>query len=103
MSIGFALMEETEMKNGVITNRNLDHYLMPLAADMEHIRPMPMELVPASNPMGVHGVGEASASIAAPAIANAVSNALGIRMTELPMTLERVRAGIDQMRKDLNR
>ena len=103
MSIGFALTEETETKNGVITNRNLDHYLMPLAVDMEHIRPMPMELVPAPNPTGVHGVGEASASIAAPAIANAVSNALGVRMTELPMTLERVRACINQMRKDSER
>lgn len=103
MSVGFALTEETGTKNGVILNRNFDRYLMPLAADMEHIRPMPMELVPAPNPTGVHGVGEASASIAAPAIANAVSNALGVRMTKLPMTLECVRVGINQMRKERER
>lgn len=96
MSAGFALTEEITMDRGVIRSQNLDKYIMQMANDLTHIRPAAVELVPAANPMGVHGVGELSASIAAPALANAVSNALGVRMTQLPMTLEQVRSAIDR-------
>lgn len=98
MSVGFALTEECAMSKGVISARNFDKYIMPMANDIVNIRPMPEELVPAANPMGIHGVGELSASIAAPAIANAVANAVGTRVYELPLTLERVRAAIDESR-----
>lgn len=100
MSAGFALTEETPIDRGRIQSRNLDKYIMQMADDLTKIRPLAVELVPAPNPMGVHGVGEMSASIAAPAIANAVSNALGVRMAELPMSLERVRAAIDARREE---
>ena len=100
MSVGFALTEETAMSKGVISSRNFDKYIMPMANDIVNIRPMPEELVPAANPMGIHGVGELSASIAAPAIANAVANAVGKRIYELPLTLERVRAAIDESREE---
>ena len=99
MSVGYALKEESAIQDGVIASRNFDKYIMPMARDMVHIRPIPAELVPAANPMGVHGVGELSASIAAPAIANAVSNALGVRITALPMSLERVREAIDSRKE----
>lgn len=96
MSAGFALTEETAMDQGIIRSKNLDKYIMQMANDLTHIRPAAAEFVPAANPMGVHGVGELSASIAAPALANAVSNALGVQMTQLPMTLEQVRSAIDK-------
>lgn len=94
MSVGFALMEEVLSNDGVIETRNFDKYIMPTAVDLVGIRAIPTEFVPASNPMGVHGVGEMSASVAAPAIANAVRNALGVFITDLPLSLERIKTAV---------
>ena len=68
--------------------------------DTKGVRALPLAEVPAENPLGVHGVGEASTALVAPAVANAIDRALGVRLRELPFTLETVRAAVEQKRKE---
>ena len=96
MALGYTLMEEVEMKDGQVKSRNFDSYLLPTAMDAQQIQALPLAVKEAENPLGVHGVGEASTALVAPAVANAVARATGIRMRSLPLNLEKVRAALDR-------
>ncbi len=88
--LGYALTEELISENGTNLNANLWEYLLPTAP---HIPEMTVELVEIPStygPFGAKGVGETGCVAVAPAIANALEDALGIRCTELPLTPERV-------------
>jgi CO/xanthine dehydrogenase Mo-binding subunit len=76
---------------------NLDHkpmnwteYNLPGPHEMPHIEAQILEYPSSSGPYGVKGVGEMTANAPIPAIANAVKNAIGVRIYELPITPERV-------------
>lgn len=92
MGIGYALSEHVELKQGRITNDNFDTYLLPTAMDVGNIQPVILQEYSAIGPLGAKGLGEPVTSIIAPAISNAVSNALGVRVVDLPLDLERVLA-----------
>lgn len=96
MALGYTLMEEVEMKDGQVKSRNFDTYLLPTAMDAQQIQALPLAVKEAENPLGVHGVGEASTALVAPAVANAVARATGIRLRSLPLNLEKVRAALDR-------
>ena len=64
--------------------------------DFQRVRAVPLEEEAAENPLGVHGVGEASTALVAPAVANAIARASGLRLRTLPFTLERVRAALEK-------
>lgn len=100
MALGYTLTEQAEPENGVLKTRNFNTYLLPTAMDTKGVRALPLAEVPAENPLGVHGVGEASTALVAPAVANAIDRALGVRLRELPFTLETVRAAVEQKRKE---
>lgn len=91
MGIGYALMEELLVDDrGRILNPGFRAYRIPTAADMP---PMEVFLVEAEDPygpFGAKGVGEITTNCMAPAIANAIAHATGVRLTQLPMTPERV-------------
>lgn len=91
MGIGYALTEELLMdERGKILNPNFRTYRIPTAAD---VPPMEVFLVEAADPygpFGAKGVGEITTNCIAPAIANAIAHATGVRLTQLPMTPERV-------------
>ena len=99
MGLGYALLEEYPEDHGVPVLGNFDEYLLPTASDVP-----PVEVAFIENPdeIGPHGaktLGEPACEIAAPAIANAVANATGRRIRELPLTLERVLLGRSLSRK----
>ena len=94
MAMGYTLTEALESRNGVLKNRNFDTYLLPTALDFHRIQAVPLEEIAAENPLGVHGVGEASTALVAPAVANAIARAAGIRLRTLPFSLERVRSAM---------
>ena len=98
MALGHCLSEELECSNGRVKTDNFNSYLMPTCMDIHELTGYPESLVPAANPMGVHGVGEGSTVLAGVVIANAVEDALGVRIYDLPMNLERVRAAIEESR-----
>ncbi|HNV69777.1 MAG TPA: molybdopterin-dependent oxidoreductase, partial [Candidatus Ozemobacteraceae bacterium] len=87
-----ALYEEIVIdEHGKLLNPNFTDYKIPTARDI------PMEVVPiivetpqADGPFGARGIGEHTMIASAPIIGNAIYNALGIRMTAMPMTAERV-------------
>lgn len=93
--IGMALMEETipDRRNGRIANADLAEYLVPVNADVPPIDILFVdETDPHVNPLGVKGVGEIGITGVVGSIANAVYNATGVRVRDLPITLDKVMA-----------
>jgi CO/xanthine dehydrogenase Mo-binding subunit len=92
MGIGYGLMEDVKLRDGRIQNVNLDSYLLPTAMDIGSIEPVILQEHSAIGPLGAKGLGEPVTSIVAPAITNAISDALGTQIMELPADLEHVLA-----------
>lgn len=93
MGIGQALMEETllDPRWGQWVNRDLAEYHVPVNADVPAIEVFAVDEVdPHINPMGSKGIGEVGIVGVAAAIANAVYNATGIRVRDLPITLDKL-------------
>ncbi|MBT3942774.1 MAG: xanthine dehydrogenase family protein molybdopterin-binding subunit [Chloroflexi bacterium] len=89
--IGWALNEEYVYDDtGVLQNASLLDYRMPTALDLPRIDCVVMEIPADDGPYGVRGVGEPPIVPPAGAIANAINSATGVRMTQLPMSPERV-------------
>ncbi len=86
MGLGFALMEEYDPE----TTLSLKDYHIPTIADIPQIVPLIIESPEPSGPFGAKGVGEPALIPTAPAILNALANALGARIHHLPANLERV-------------
>ena len=92
--LGYALMEEIALENGVSKNPHLADYKIPTSLDAPEIITMLLESGDGLGPFGAKGLGEPAMTPSIGAVANAVSNALGVRMTELPITSERVLAAL---------
>ena len=91
--IGFALTEEYAYGDGKILNPNFRDYRVPTAQDIpfvENIKTCLIETNDPEGPFGAKGVGELSLNPAAAAIANAIYDATGVRIKDLPMTPEKV-------------
>ena len=99
MGLGFALQEEILFNaEGRQINPNLTNYIMPTTLDMPEIV---VDIVPnydATGPFGAKGVGEPSLVPTAAAILNAIYNAVGVRITSLPATSEKILAAIKAKR-----
>ena len=88
--IGFALMEELRVEDGRVTTLSFGDYKIPSMGD---VPPLKTVLLPAEDGVGpyhVKGIGENSNTPVAAAIANAVADAIGVRVRDLPITAERV-------------
>src|SRR5213594_643838 len=89
--IGPALFEARVGERGQLLNPGLIDYRVPTFADLpEALDSLLIENADGPGPFGAKGVGESGTFCAAPAIGNAVARAVGVRLTELPMTPERV-------------
>ncbi|MCL4458913.1 MAG: molybdopterin-dependent oxidoreductase [Chloroflexi bacterium] len=85
MGLGNALMERLVLENGVTKTGDLHEYLIPTAMDVPPgISSLIVEAFHPDGPYGAKGVGEASSIPTAPAITNAIFNAIGVRLTRLP-------------------
>jgi len=93
MGLGYALLEEYPEDHGIPVLANFDEYLIPTASDLPQVEVAFIENPDEIGPHGAKTLGEPACEIAAPAIANAVANATGKRIRELPLTLERVLLG----------
>jgi xanthine dehydrogenase molybdenum-binding subunit len=93
--IGWALNEEyVYNKQGVLVNASLLDYRMPTAYDLPMIETIMVEVPYPAHPYGVRGVGEVNIVPPAGAVANAIHDAIGVRMAELPMSPGRVLAAM---------
>ena len=93
--LGYALMEELILKDGIIRNQTFLDYHIPTAADIPRIKTIIVEAPDDFGPFGAKGVGEAGIEPVAGAVANAVYNALGIPIHRFPFTPERVSEAIE--------
>ena len=89
--LGYALTEEMLWDNGRMINPTMMDYKIPGMADAPYkIHSLLIETAEESAPFGAKGVGEICAVGPAPAIANAIKNAVGVRVNQIPATPERV-------------
>jgi CO/xanthine dehydrogenase Mo-binding subunit len=91
MQLGFTLFEKMHLDGGQVTNASLADYKIPGFHDV----PMAMENLTvdtytSNGPFGAKGVGEVATFCVSPAIANAIDDAVGVRLTELPLNPETV-------------
>ena len=99
MGVGYALEEEIKQEGGYLNNRSLGEYMIPTSLDAPKIEPHIVEVPVSSGPYGAKGVGEPASIPTAPAILNAICNALDIRITELPANLENLHQLIREKEK----
>ncbi len=90
MGLGYALTEELKLDRGRVLNPGFLDYKLLTAPDMPEILITLIETVDEAGPFGAKGLGESGTIPISAAVANAVKDAVGVRMTELPMTPERV-------------
>lgn len=90
MGLGQALQEEVVWKDGLIMNSGLLEYRSPSSAESPEIETIIVESIDPEGPFGAKEAGEGSLAATIPAIANAIYNAVGIRLREAPFTPERV-------------
>ena len=92
MGLGLALMEETQFdeRNGRIMNPSLSEYHVPVHMDVPAIDIMWTDIPDPHSPMGAHGVGEIGITGVGAAVANAIYNATGKRLRDLPLTLDKL-------------
>lgn len=90
MGQGYALTEDLIVDHGVVRNPNFRDYKLITAPEIPEMDISFIETMDGEGPQGAKGVGEAPAICVAAAVANAIYNATGVRMTSLPFTPERV-------------
>jgi CO/xanthine dehydrogenase Mo-binding subunit len=90
MGLGYGLMEEVVVKDGIIRNPRFSEYLIPTALDMPEVTSLLVESEEPTGPFGAKGVGEPALLPTAPAILNAIAVATGVRMKEIPVTPEKL-------------
>jgi xanthine dehydrogenase YagR molybdenum-binding subunit len=92
MGLGLALMEETQLdaRNGRIINPNLADYHVPVHMDVPPIDVTWTDIPDPHTPMGAHGIGEIGITGVGAAVANAIFNATGTRVRDLPITLDKL-------------
>ena len=90
MGLGYGLYEQHILENGVPRTASLAFYLVPTAMDVPDIECEIVEVPDPRGPFGAKGVAEPATIPTTPAILNAIYDAIGIRITETPITPERV-------------
>ena len=88
--LGFALTEEIVQEGGYLKTQSLGEYMIPTSLDVPAIESHIVEVPVSTGPYGAKGVGEPALIPTAPAILNAICDALDIRITDLPATMENI-------------
>jgi CO/xanthine dehydrogenase Mo-binding subunit len=93
--LGYALGEEIATRDGQPVSTLLADYLLPGPADLPDVRAIIVSSGEGKGPFGARGIGEPPIGNPAATIANAVAAATGVRITQLPITPERLLEGLD--------
>jgi len=98
--VGYALYEKLESQQGKILNHNFRDYKIPTVQEMNF--PIDLEFIETNDsygPFGAKGVAEPGLVPTAPAIANAIYDAVGVRIRDLPITPEKILAALKQLKQ----
>jgi 4-hydroxybenzoyl-CoA reductase subunit alpha len=94
MGMGQALTEEMVWKDGMLMNPGLLEYRSPSSIESPEVEPIIVESIDPEGPFGAKECSEGSLAATIPAIANAIYDAVGVRLHECPFTPERVLAAL---------
>ena len=95
MQLGFTLSERMDFDAGQVTNASLADYKIPGIRDVPPVMENEaVDMVQKTGPFGAKGVGESGTFGVSPAIASAIDDAVGVRLTSLPLTAEAVYRGL---------
>lgn len=86
MAMGYVIYEDIGLENGKIWNNRLSSYIIPTSMDMPEIQNIIVEDPESTAPYGAKGIGEPVMISVGPAILNAIYDAVGVRITEIPVT-----------------
>ena len=95
MGLGYALSEELHLDDGRIINAEFSDYGIPVAQQVPPIHTILLESPLPAGPFGAKGIGEIGLFGIAPAVANALQNATGVRIVDLPMRPEKVLSALE--------
>jgi xanthine dehydrogenase molybdenum-binding subunit len=90
MGTGYALTERLILEKGEVMNANFRDYKLLTAKDVIPVEPIIIETIDQDGPFGAKGIGEPGCVPTAPAIANAIYDAIGVRIKDLPITPEKI-------------
>ncbi len=88
--LGFAIMEDYLEVQGIPQTWTLHEYLVPTSMDVPDIDSIVLESGSGKGPFGAKGIGEPAITAAAPAVVNAIRDAVGVRICHIPATAERI-------------
>ena len=100
MGVGYALTEQLHLEKGEIMNPNFRDYKILSAKDAIPVEPVIIETIDKDGPFGAKGIGEPGCVPSAPAIANAIYDAIGVRIKDLPITPEKILAALKQKKEE---
>ena len=92
--LGYALMEELRVEEGRVTSLSFGDYKIPTMRDVPPLQTVLLQSVSGEGPYQIKGIGETPIGPVAPAIANAVADACGARIRNLPITAEKVHGAL---------
>ncbi len=98
--MGYAIMEEVVIQNGITITPSLTKYLLPTSQDMPEVITYLVEDPDPKGPFGAKGVGEGAIIPTAAAIVNAVYDAIGVRIFSLPITPEKILVALAEKEKE---
>ena len=96
--IGFGMMEEVRVREGRVETPHFGEYKIPTCEDIPELQTVLLEPQKGVGPYSIKGIGENPISPVAPAIANAVEDAVGVRVRDLPITAEKVQRALRNAR-----
>lgn len=97
--MGYGLTEEVFLEKGLTMTPSFSEYLLPTSMDVPDVQAILIESGDGVGPFGAKGVGEPSVCSVAPAICNAVCDAIGIRIHDLPLTPEKIIRALQEKNK----
>ena len=96
MGLGYALMEHMGIEDGRVTTANFGDYKIPTIQDIPMLRTVVLEAPVGCGPYNSMSIGETPTIPVAAAIANAVEDAVGVRITSIPITAEKILDSLKQ-------
>lgn len=97
--LGAALMEQMVLEGGKVINPSFMDYLLPTSLDMPRLETILVEVPHKDGPYGAKGFADAAVCAVEPALANAIYNAVGVRIVDGPLTPEKILKGLKALKK----
>jgi CO/xanthine dehydrogenase Mo-binding subunit len=95
--MALATTEDVAWEKGLLLNPNFVEYRMPTASDVPPLDPILIETLDPNTPFGAKSIGQPATMMPPPAIANAIFDAVGVKVNRLPITGEMILAGLEKI------